>query len=323
MKNIPVLKATLVFADGASEEILMRNGAEFADWIGPNDVPGSKGLPDLAKRGQIRYFSKDVKGRGVIENVVLESYDNAVAPTLLAITAELPDTASGKVATAAPTGKGGLRTLIVGAGSSHDFDRWFLEEDSKTLAAGGLAEVTTNNKPGQMSALPDLDVLYLANNAPFTAPGMREAILDFVKGGKGLLLVHPALWYNWADWPEYNRVLCGGGSRGHDGYAEFEVTVAQPDHPIMRGVPAKFKVHDELYWFEPDPQGTPIKVLATAHSPSKNRDFPMVFVVEHPKARIVGIALGHDGSTHQDPAYQRLLRNALVWAGSRESAARQ
>jgi len=82
-------------------------------------------------------------------------------------------------------------------------------------------------------------------------------------------------------------------------------------------------VHDELYWFEPDPQGTPIKVLAMAHSPSKNKDFPMVFVVEHPKARIVGIALGHDDSTHQDLAYQRLLRNALVWAASKEPVAGQ
>ena len=63
----------------------------------------------------------------------------------------------------------------------------------------------------------------------------------------------------------------------------------------MRGLPAKFTLSDELYWFEPDPKGTAIKVLATAHSPSKNKDFPMIFVVEHPKTRIAGICLGHDG----------------------------
>jgi type 1 glutamine amidotransferase len=142
--------------------------------------------------------------------------------------------------------------------------------------------------------------------------------MDFAASGKGLLLVHPALWYNWADWPQYNRVLCGGGSRGHDGYAEFEVTVNDPAHPLMRGVPARFTLRDELYWFEPDPQGTPIKVLATAHSPSKNKTFPMVFVVQHPQARIAGIALGHDGMTHDQPAYQRLLQNALRWAAGQE-----
>jgi len=129
--------------------------------------------------------------------------------------------------------------------------------------------------------------------------------------------VHPALWYDWVDWSDYNRVLCGGGSRGHDHYAEFEVTVTQPDHPLMRGLPAKFMVSDELYWFEPDPKGTPIKVLATAHSPSKNKDFPMVFIVEHPQERIVGIALGHDAKTHEQPAYRRLLESALRWAADK------
>jgi type 1 glutamine amidotransferase len=88
----------------------------------------------------------------------------------------------------------------------------------------------------------------------------------------------------------------------------------------MRGVPAKFRLKDELYWFQPDPQGTPIKVLATAHSPSKNKDFPMVFIVEHPKARIAAIALGHDGDAHRNPAYQQILRNAWGWCAGKEAA---
>ena len=87
----------------------------------------------------------------------------------------------------------------------------------------------------------------------------------------------------------------------------------------MRGMPAKFTVNDELYWFEPDSQGAPIQVLATAHSPSKNKTFPMVFVAEHPKARIVGIALGHDGAVHDHPAFQRLLNNAVRWAAAKDA----
>jgi type 1 glutamine amidotransferase len=145
--------------------------------------------------------------------------------------------------------------------------------------------------------------------------------MDFADSGKGLLLVHPALWYNWNDWPEYNRVLCGGGSRGHDPLNEFEVTVTEPGHPLMKGVPTKFTVRDELYWFQPDTNGTSIKVLATAHSPSKNKDFPMVFIVEHPKARIVGIALGHDGGAHDVPAYQQLLKNSFQWAARKDLGA--
>ncbi len=35
-----------------------------------------------------------------------------------------------------------IRVLIVGGGSSHDFNRWFNTEDSKTLAKDKLATVT-------------------------------------------------------------------------------------------------------------------------------------------------------------------------------------
>ena len=239
-----------------------------------------------------------------------------MAPTLFAITAELPGTEPKRASGDAAPGTNGIRTLIVGAGTSHDFKRWFLEEDAKILGAVGAVNVRTSEKPDEVEEfLGDVDVLFLSNNAPFSHETTRKHILDFANSGKGLLLVHPALWYNWQDWPEYNQVLCGGGSRGHDRYGEFEVTVTEPDHPLMRGLPARFTVRDELYWFEPEPQGSSLKTLATAHSPSKNKTFPMVFIVEHPKARIVGIALGHDGGAHEHPAYQRLLQNALQWTG--------
>jgi len=47
----------------------------------------------------------------------------------------------------------------------------------------------------------------------------------------------------------------------------------------------------------------------------------MVFIVEHPKARIVGIALGHDAGAHDHPAYQRLLQNALQWTAGKTAIA--
>jgi putative membrane-bound dehydrogenase-like protein len=331
-KNLPALRAVLHFNGGASQELVFRNGVEFADWIGQNDVPGSKGLPQFAKRGQIRTFSKEVDHRDPIESITLESFNNEVAPTVIGITAELALSgeapagganvfAGGSASAQLPPDaaeKAGIRALIIGAGSSHDFNRWFLEKDSQTLARFG--QIQTTSKPDALSEfIKDLNVLYLSNNAPFTNPANRSAIMDFANSGKGLLLVHPALWYNWADWPEFNRVLCGGGSRGHDALAEFEVTITEPNHPLVQGLPAKFKIRDELYWFQTDSQGTPIKVLATAHSPSKNKDFPMIFVVEHPKARIAAIALGHDGAAHELPAYQRLLQNALRWTASKQT----
>ena len=79
--------------------------------------------------------------------------------------------------------------------------------------------------------------------------------MDFADAGHGLVLVHPGVWYNWNNWPEYNRVLVGGGAHGHDRYGEFTVVVKDPKNPIMAGVPDEFKISDELYHSEIDPHG--------------------------------------------------------------------
>jgi type 1 glutamine amidotransferase len=39
-----------------------------------------------------------------------------------------------------------------------------------------------------------------------------------------------------------------------------------------------------------------------------------VWIVKHPKARIAGIALGHDAKAHDLPAFKALLQNAVKWA---------
>jgi type 1 glutamine amidotransferase len=95
------------------------------------------------------------------------------------------------------------------------------------------------------------------------------------------------------------------------------VKVTNAEHPITKGVTATFEITDELYNHIPDPAATPIEVLATAASPKSGKEFPQVFVVKHPKARIVGLTLGHDARAHDLPDYQTLLKNAVIWAGGK------
>lgn len=207
----------------------------------------------------------------------------------------------------------GLRVLIVGGGESHDFDTWFKGADSKTLEKEGFASVDyIDDMDSIMYYLPDADVLYLTNNQPIKDTRARQGILDHANAGKGLVLGHAALWYNWADWPEYNQNIVSGGSRGHDRYGEFEVTVTDADHPVMQDVPSSFTLKDELYYFKVDESGPGIDILAEAKS-DESGPFPSVFVIKHPNTKIVGIALGHDGESHDLEAYQNILRNAVKW----------
>ena len=206
------------------------------------------------------------------------------------------------------------RVLIVGGGSSHDFPQWFQRADSATLARAGIPARYTDT-PSQVAArLTNVDVLYFTANQPHPDPATREAIFLHVASGKGLVIGHAGAWYNWSDWPEYNRLLVGGGTRGHRRLGEFEVIVTAPDHPVMRGVPAAFSVTDELYRFMPDSDGAAIgDVLATAREVETGTVYPIVFTVENPNARVVVNTLGHDGDAHDHPAYQRILENSVRW----------
>lgn len=296
----------------------MKNAEEIADYIGHQNVPGSKEVPGIVSHGQVRWFTKALHHAGVIQKLTLESFDNSVAPTFVAITAELGDASANPPEVARKEAAEKFqwnkhpRVLIVGGGASHDFSRWFNEADSAILSANASVNYTEDISRID-SALKDIDVLYLCNNQPLTDATLRKNIFAFAESGKPLLLTHPALWYNWNDWPEYNRVLVGGGARGHEKYGEFEVTVTESGHPVMQGVPKTFRVSDELYQFAADPNGTPIQVLATGKSLVTGKIYPVAWITKHPKTKIVCVTLGHDAAAHDLPAYKSILQNAVDW----------
>ncbi|MFV1994829.1 MAG: ThuA domain-containing protein, partial [Verrucomicrobiales bacterium] len=111
--------------------------------------------------------------------------------------------------------------------------------------------------------------------------------------------------------------IAGGAAPGHDKLGPFGIEVLDKNHPIMKGVPAHFGVVDELYHVNAGdiPEGTSsITVLAqTSPSLKYNTPHPSVWITGHPKARLVGIAPGHDERVHGLPAYRAILVNAVKW----------
>jgi len=362
------LKITVHYAGGKTEVLAFKNGEEIADYIREVEVEKSKLVRGITGNGsQVRYASRKLTGDGVIEKLTFESAGKIVAPTTLAITADLsaepapgantPPPASApkgdgkkdKKAAAAdpvcgrdavqPAGDGkkgkkasetktlplpprtekiewsaGTKVLLIGGGSSHDFQRFFNLADVATLKAAKFSVNYTESPLDFVDHVKNVDVLVLSVNTPaFTTPAARKALFDHVNAGKGVVLLHAGVWYNFGDWPEYNRELAGGGSRGHDRLGEYEVKATNGIHPIMKGVPASFRITDELYYFVPDAAGTPIEILATATSTAKPGTYPQVFVVKHAKARITGLTLGHDGRAHDLPEFKQLLVNSIEW----------
>lgn len=318
-KGEPAMKVVVTFADGSTEEFVTHDGVEFADYNAKIDVPGSKDAPGLVRDGQLRWFTLNLKRAGEIDRIALESFANRVAPVTIAITAELAAEATSapapESASAPASDGGGTRVLLAGGGSSHDFNKYFNEVDSAILREAGFATTYTEDFRAAAEALSGADVLVLSTNqGSFSGVQFRQALDSFAGAGKGIVLVHPGVWYNWPDWPEYNRTYVAGGSRGHDRIQEFPIEITAPDHPVTKGLPATFRITDELYYVIPDKEGPATEVLATATSPESGRTYPSIWTVSHPTARIVCIAPGHDARAHDRPEWKTLLRNAVSWA---------
>jgi uncharacterized protein len=332
-KDLEVAKVTVNYADGGSEEFVFKNGVEFVDYISANnEVPGSKMVPEIVWNGQVRTFTRELKKEGTISKITLESFANAVAPVFVAITAETgPATtrvadasgATGVASDAVPakplTWGEGTKVLLVGGGSSHDFNKFFNQADTAILKAANCSVNYTEDAATTARELSKADVVVLSvNKAGWDAPDVRKALFDFADAGKGIVLLHAGVWLNYPKWPEYNAQIVGGMSRGHDRLGEFEVKVLNASHPITKGVPDTFRITDELYYFNPDAAGTPIEVLAeTSTSTGTKKQHPSVWIVKHPKTRIAGIALGHDARAHDHPAFRALLQNAVKWAAGK------
>lgn len=218
---------------------------------------------------------------------------------------------------------GKTRVLVIGGGSSHNFKDFFGTTDVATLKAGGFSVHYTEDRDQAAAELANADVAVISVNRKFFDTTVyRKALFDFAAAGKGIVMLHPGTWYGFAGWPELNAQIVGGGARGHDKIHPFEVKTVKA-HPVMEGVPASFTIEDELYFVNAEadkiPAGTAkIEVLAeTSPSDKYQKSHPSVWITEHPKARIVGMAPGHDARTHDHPGYRQLLINAAKWVSGK------
>jgi putative heme-binding domain-containing protein len=354
------LQATVIYAGGEKESFALKNGVEFADYIRPIDVPGSQYVEGITDGQQMRLLTLKLTRKGVAKTLVLESPNgNPTVPVVAAITADIEGKAEARSDVKAPAkGKGKPETsaagpsapdspkeggkgdgplkaaqpvlweagktkvLVIGGGSSHNFAKFFGVTDVATLKAAGYSVNYTEDRDQAASELAKADVAVISVNRKFfDTAAYRKALFDFANAGKGLVMLHPGTWYGFAQWPELNAQIVGGGARGHDKLGPFKVNVTRRDHAIMIGVPDSFDVFDELYYMnaEAAPEGTTkIEVLAeTSPSQKYKKPHPSVWITDHPKARIVGIALGHDERVHDLAPFKAILTNAVKWTGGK------
>lgn len=211
-----------------------------------------------------------------------------------------------------------IRALIV-TGHNHPAHDW-----RATTAA--LQEVLQRDRRFAVSVVEDPEFLanprlaeydlivqnYVNWERPAPSAAAQQGLLEFVKGGKGLAVIHFA---NGAfrDWPGYGelvRRVWVDGKSGHDAYGAFRV-VPCGDHEIVDGIEA-YETTDELYFHQ---QGdAPIEVIATARSAVTQQDEPMAFAYDVGEGRVFQTVLGHDAAAIRNDGTAELLRRGCAWS---------
>ncbi len=220
--------------------------------------------------------------------------------------------------------EGSVRVLVVTGGHGFETNEFFAMFKEMPGIAFEAVQHPDAQAKFSAEAARNYDVIVLYDMwQKIDAAGQRD-FLARVKEGKGLVALHHAI-ANYQEWPDYARLIgaryylkpevVDGVQKAQSIYkhdVDLKVRVADPDHPVTRGV-KDFAINDETYkLFDVDPKA---HVLLTTDEPTSE---PKIgWAREDGPSRVVYIQLGHGARAYQSPEYRQILRQAILWTAKR------
>jgi type 1 glutamine amidotransferase len=169
-------------------------------------------------------------------------------------------------------------------------------------------------------------ILFLSTTRLDPTAEQRDALLKFVRGGKGIIGIHAAS-DNFYEWEEGAKMI-GGLFCQHPWTAgcTVQVKLDEPDHPINAVFDGKpFKVKDEIYQFKDpysrqnqriitsldmdDPDTKAVKGGKPEKIERTDGDFGVTWVRKEGKGRVFYCSLGHNHAIFWD---NRILQHYLA-----------
>src|SRR4051812_30842375 len=209
--------------------------------------------------------------------------------------------------TALPAGPRKIEVLFLGHASEHHNSGKYAPILAAALAKDGIDfSYTTDPNDLNPQNLAKYDAVLLYANHDTATPAQAQALLDFVRSGKGFIPIHSAS-FCFRNSPEFIRMV-GGEFQRHD-TATFNTTTINPDHPVMKGL-TPFTTWDETYvhtHLNPDKTVLQERVQGDHHE-------PWTWVRTEGQGRVFYTAYGHDERTWTQEGFQSLVRNGILWA---------
>jgi type 1 glutamine amidotransferase len=161
----------------------------------------------------------------------------------------------------------------------------------------------------------DVVVSYAGDRRFSCSPEQLAGLQRFVARGGGYVPLH----FTTANANDDFIAYVGARFRGHPPHGPMTVKVADPDHPITRGLPT-IEIEDECYQSD-FPDRSTIHVLQTSHHESGIDGEPSSWVREPGRGRLFYCALGHDARSFTHPVLRDLLTRGIRWAAGLEPVA--
>jgi uncharacterized protein (TIGR03437 family) len=201
----------------------------------------------------------------------------------------------------------------------------------RDIAAGsGKLDIVSTEELSAISetSLREFDaVLFFTSGELALSLEQKNALLSFIRGGKGFAGVHSATdtLYNWAEYGD----LIGGYFDGHPWVQEVRIDVEDAENPFVKHLGPSFRIVEEIYQFRAFSRER-VRVLMTLDTNSVdlraqgvNRtdgDFALAWTRSYGSGRMFYTALGHFDGTWLDTRFQTMMLNALLWVTGESQA---
>jgi hypothetical protein len=148
----------------------------------------------------------------------------------------------------------------------------------------------------------------------------RATLLDFVRRGGAYIGFHSAT-DTAHEWPEHADLI-GARFEKHPWNQEVTVRVEDAAHPVAAGLPATFRVHEEVYVFDVFHAESNHVLLALDPASVKIDEappwgHPLAWTRRFGEGHVFYSAFGHWGAVWKDAHHLQLLRNGIRWALAR------
>jgi len=235
-----------------------------------------------------------------------------------------------------------VKVLILSGRNNHDWKTTSPRLREILEKAGGF-DVQITEAPAELTAasLEPYQVLVSDYNGPRWGATAEQAVLDFVRSGKGFVATHAAI-YAFGEmeilgdrhvrtgiyqppWREYAEMMgahwsAAAPKSGHGKRHTFPVMWRDRAHPVASGFGESFAISDELYHNLRVRPGN--QVLAAAYdAPEMNgtgNEEPMAWVRPFGRGRVFYTALGHDVEAMKAEGFAKMLAQAVAWAAGAE-----